>query len=455
MKTIGKYEVRGLLGRGGMGAVYKVRLPVVGKLVALKLLAPHPYLVTLLGEEEIRRRFVAEAVTMARLRHPNIVAIWDFHDSDDLTFFVMEYFCKNLGSIIGETYRTERASRILSVDKAIDYTVQILTGLERLHHAGIVHRDVKPYNVLVTEQDTAKLTDFGLSALHGELFGGPSNLMVGSPYYAAPEQETDPNGVDCRADLYSVGVMLYRMLTGGLPQEERKPLELLHSDLDEQWDAFVVKSLARERGDRFHSAESMMATLENLNRERLKKKEKVCAFSPETDSPETEEVSSHMGQSRLHLRSKPVKVRPKAARDLFGVDGNWRPRAYVENDFQLHGEDEVRDRRTGLTWQRGGSDYPLTWREARDYVAALNRDASPDFPWRLPTIAELMSLITEIPRAGDLCTAPVFSTVQRWLWSCDRQSFVAAWYADAELGYIAWQDFSCYYYVRAVRSEPA
>ncbi len=112
----------------------------MGKVVALKLLRPHPNLVTLLGEKEVRRRFVTEAVTMARLRHPNIVSIWDFHDSEDLSFFVMEYFCNSLGLIIGETYRVEDPSRILSVDRAIDYTLQILVGLSRLHQAGIIHQ---------------------------------------------------------------------------------------------------------------------------------------------------------------------------------------------------------------------------------------------------------------------------------------------------------------------------
>ena len=101
MKKIGKYEVCGLLGKGGMGMVYKVRMPVVGKIVALKLLSPHPNLVALLGDEEIRKQFVTEALTMARLRHPHIVAIWDFHDAEDLAFFVMEYFCNNLVVIIG------------------------------------------------------------------------------------------------------------------------------------------------------------------------------------------------------------------------------------------------------------------------------------------------------------------------------------------------------------------
>ena len=90
-----------------MAKVYKVRIPVIGKIAALKLLSPHPKLVDLLGKEEIKKLFVAEAVTMASLRHPHIVAVWDFQDSDGVTFYVMEYYCINLGIMIGETYRVE------------------------------------------------------------------------------------------------------------------------------------------------------------------------------------------------------------------------------------------------------------------------------------------------------------------------------------------------------------
>jgi serine/threonine-protein kinase len=449
MKKVGKYEIRGLLGKGGMGVVYKVRMPVVGKLVALKLLSPHPNLVTLLGEAEIRRRFVSEAVTMARLRHPNLVAIWDFHDAKDLTFFVMEYFCKSLGGVIGETYRVETASRMLSVEKAIDYTGQVLAGLVRLHDAGIVHRDIKPYNVLITEQDTAKITDFGLSALHGETFGGPSNLMVGSPYYAAPEQEDDPDSVDCRADLYPVGVMLFRMLSGVLPNGGVHRLSKHHPDLDERWDKFLAKAVAHDREDRFGTAKEMLAALKELKVSWERKKERICRFQEETPA-----VSANGQSPTVRLRQEPTKVRPKQGRERFGLDEKWRPLRYIQNDLHEQGTDRVRDSRTGLMWQRSGSDYPLTWHEAHDYIAALNETfARVGEKWRLPTIEEIMSLLTDIPRGGDLCTEPIFSSTQRWLWSCDRQSFVAAWYANVELGYVTWQDFSCYYYVRGVSSD--
>lgn len=450
MKKIGKYDVCGLLGKGGMGIVYKVRMPVVGKVVALKLLRPHPNLVTLLGEKEVRRRFVTEAVTMARLRHPNIVSIWDFHDSEDLSFFVMEYFCNNLGLIIGETYRVEDPSRILSVDRAIDYTRQILVGLSRLHQAGIIHRDIKPYNILVTDQNTVKITDFGLSKLRGEDFRGPSNLMVGSPYYAAPEQEQDPNQVDARADLYAVGVMLYRMLTGELPIDSFKSLAQSNSDLDADWDTFILKSMSQDRKDRFGSAKEMLEALDDLEIAWEKKKEKVCQM-PTTGLSIKATRTGH----RETPRSESIKARPRQAREVFGIDARWRPIHYTTNDFQVNADGTVSDKTTGLIWQESGSDYPVTWHEAHGYIQELNHKRfAGRTDWRFPTVNELMSLLTKVPRAMDLCIEPIFDQNQRWLWGSDRRSFVAAWYVSVDMGYVSWQDFSCYYFVRAVSSHP-
>jgi serine/threonine-protein kinase len=449
VKKIDKYEVCGLLGKGGMGIVYKVRMPVVDKMVALKLLSPHPNLVALLGEEELKRLFLTEAVTMARLRHPNIVAIWDFHESEDLTYFVMEYFCNNLGVIMGETYHVEEPCRIVRVDKAIHYTRQILEGLSRLHQAGIIHRDIKPYNILVTDQDTIKITDFGLSQLRGETFQGPRNLMVGSPYYAAPEQEEDPNQVDVRADIYPVGIMLYRMLTGALPINSFRRLSECNPDLDTDWDGFLLKAIARDRESRFDSAKEMLKALDGLEIAWEEKKEKVCQMPTKGLSKKTDQTVS-----RRILRSESIKVRPRRAREVFGTDARWRPAQYVRNDFQVNEDGTVADKATELIWQQAGSDHPMTWYEAHDYVQQLNQKRfAGSANWRLPTISELMSLLTDVPRVGDLCIEPVFDQHERWLWSSDRRSFVAAWYVSVDMGYVCWQDFSCYYYVRAVCSQ--
>ncbi|MEA4855813.1 serine/threonine-protein kinase, partial [Solidesulfovibrio sp.] len=221
MRTIGKYTLLGVLGRGGMGAVFRVRIPVVGRIVALKLLRPNEMTLGLWGRERVERAFREEAARLGGLRHQNLVEVFDYGQADGRPYFVMDYYGESLGSILGETYRVEEPSRRLPVSRAVGYADQLLSGLARLHHAGIVHRDVKPFNLLVTDRDVLKITDLGLSKARGERFDGPANLKVGSPYYAAPEQEDDPDAADARADLFAAGVTFFRMLTGRLPASSR------------------------------------------------------------------------------------------------------------------------------------------------------------------------------------------------------------------------------------------
>ncbi len=432
-----------MLGRGGMGKVYKVRIPVVGKISALKLLQPNPHLVSLLGKERIRERFISEAVTLAKLRHPNIVEILDFDEEAGNPFYLMDYYFNNLGTTIGETYRTEQPSRIIRMERAVAYTRQILSGLACLHHFGIIHRDIKPFNILMTAYDTVKICDFGLSKLRGETFGGPQNLKVGSPWYSAPEQSDDPDRVDASADLYSVGVMLYRMLTGNLPAAPYLPPSRFNPSLDWQWDRFIGQAISTNPYRRFPSASEMLEVLENLNAQWEADREKICQVYPVSLPREQKEPILH--------RMECLKVSAKDARETFAADELWRPITFIRNDFDPDPKSQtVADRATGLLWQQSGSDYPMNWRAARDYIEGLNRGRfGGRSNWRLPTVDELLSLVTEHPR-GDFCIEPVFDRRQQWLWSCDRKSFIAAWYVSMDLGFVWWQDFSGFYSVRAV-----
>ncbi|HVO83647.1 MAG TPA: protein kinase [Syntrophobacteria bacterium] len=448
MRRIGRYEICGLLGKGGMSTVYKVRIPVLGKIAALKLLAPHPHLVALVGMEGIRRRFESEAMALGRLRHANIVAVWDYGEADGQPFFIMEYYCNNLGLVIGETYQLEHPSRILSLDKIFHYGRQILGALSCLHQAGIVHRDLKPANVLLTDDDRVKICDFGLSRLRGEPFPRPPNLMVGSSYYAAPEQEVDPDSVDARADLYAMGVLLLRLVTGRLVMDGEERARGHRADLDSRWYSFLARAAAPDRRDRFSSARDMAAALERLATQWEARKEKNCgqllAQEPSVQAP-TARVRP--------LRKRAIKVGSRQAQEAFGLDELWRPRRYFSNDFRENGDGTVTDLAAGLTWERDGSDFPMTWDQAHAYVGRLDATRfSGRTAWRLPTVAELLSLLSEAPHAGDLCIPSVFAQDRRWLWSCDRRSFVAAWYVSIDLGFVWWQDFSCSYFVRAVCS---
>ncbi|MBI5593379.1 MAG: DUF1566 domain-containing protein [Deltaproteobacteria bacterium] len=449
MKSIGKYEILGLLGRGGMGKIFKVRLPVIGKIAAMKLLAPNPFLVDILGMDRIEALFIAEAVTMAGLRHPNLLEIWDFDKADGRYFYTMDYYCNNLGAMMGESSRIELPSRIMPTERVLHYIRQTLEGLACLHHAGIVHRDIKPFNILITDQDAVKIGDFGLSKLRGEAAGSPRNLKIGSPFYAPPEQETDPDHVGFSADLYAVAVMLYRMLTGSLPQASpAPPASQINSDTDENWDQFLLKAMSPKPRDRFNSAGQMLNALEKLEADWMIRKERACNF---LNNQQTKPIANS-GMNSFRPRKEPVRIRPREARTFFGLDDLWRPRQYITNRFHSLDGHRVLDQSTGLTWQQAGSPYPLTWKQAKAYIRNLNREQSAGSgSWRFPTVAELMSIVTRPSRGLDLCMEPVFDPSQKWLWSADKRSFMAAWYLSMDLGFVSWQDMTGYYYVKGVR----
>jgi serine/threonine-protein kinase len=447
MRYIGKYTIRGLLGRGGMGKIFKVEHPLIGKIFALKLLDPNPLLVSLLGWNPIVDMFKTEALTMAGLRHPNIVEILDYDESSAKPYYLMEYYVNNLGVMIGETFRTEQASRTIQIEKAIRYTVQTLNGLDCLHHAGIIHRDIKPYNLLVTDHDTIKICDFGLSKIRGEKFEGPPSLKVGSAWYASPEQEDDPDSVDFSADLYAVGILLYRMLTGILPEDDYAPVRRFNADLDHTWDDFIRKAIAPVPGKRYPSAAKMLADLKLLQAAWEAQKDQIC------DLPELKKAPrAAAAKPPVTPRCRPIKIGPRHAKEAFALDNLWRPARFAQNEFEVNSDGTISDRATGLVWQQSGARYPMTWPQAKAYVQALNSSQfAGSSTWRLPTIDELTTLITDLPRGEAYCIEPIFDQRQKWIWSCDRRSFTAAWYVSIDMGYVAWQDFSGYYHVRAVR----
>jgi serine/threonine-protein kinase len=447
MKFIGKYQIRGLLGRGGMGKIFKVEHPTIGKIFALKLLDPDPLLVTLMGLDKIVDMFKTEAITIAGLRHPHIVELLDYDESDGKPYYLMEYYVNNLGIMIGETFRAERASRTIKIEKAIHYTRQTLNGLACMHHAGIIHRDIKPYNLLVTDHDTIKICDFGLSKLRGETFEGPPQLKFGSAWYAPPEQENNPDSVTFSADLYAVGITIYRMLTGVLPEEDYVPVSRFNEDLDDSWDEFIKKAISPRPVERYPSAGEMLTDLRQLEAAWETQKGQICRL-PETGKS----VILDSKTDRAAPRSIPIKISPRDARDTFSLDELWRPETYLPNEFEVNPDRTIADRATGLVWQQSGSEFPMTWFQASGYVQELNSfQFAGSCDWRLPTIDELATLLTELPHGADYCIEPVFSQRQKWIWSCDRRSFTAAWYVSIDMGYVAWQDFTGYYYVRAVR----
>ncbi|MCL2459273.1 MAG: protein kinase [Desulfobulbus sp.] len=435
MQQIGRYQVIRRLGKGGMGSVYKAIVPVIDKVVAIKLLDPNELLEDILGFDQLREIFTFEARTMAAFNQPFLVTANDFdHDQRGRPFFVMDYICNNLGEMMGETFRIEEDSRVIRATKVLHYGRQILAALDFLHHHNIVHRDIKPQNILVTDEDTVKICDFGMALVEGVSFSGPDNMQIGSPCYTPPEQRKNPKAVDGRADLYSVGVLLYRMLTGALPGMQSFSLSLINPQYDSSWDVFFAKALCWRPEERFQSAAEMLAAFERLT---------LGPAAPTAECP-----LPAPGEIPVRLRSEPVDVRRSRARPHFAVNALFSPLESVCNRLE-EGEEVVIDRTTGLMWQRQSSRYPLTLAGARQYVDRLNAQSHARCRnWRLPTVNELLSLLSVAERRE--LTGGSTARRGQWLWSCDRHGQHESWYVNVSMGYAGVQDIYCLNYVRAV-----
>lgn len=419
MKTIGRYEVVGRLGRGGMSMVYKARAPVTGRLVALKILQPRDSLFAeLVGEERLKELFVAEAKIMGGISHDHVAKILDCDEHEGQPFIVLEYFAHSLGAFIGESYRVETPSRIISAAKTKTYLVHALKGLERLHFAGIVHRDIKPYNLMLTSDDRVKIIDFGLSRVRGEERTAVPGMQVGSPFYTAPEQEKDPQRADGRADLYSLGILGLRMLTGRLfdGRQGAAVASATNPEVGPLWDGWFQRSVARRPEERFQTAQEMRLALHALP---PSEKPIICG---------RDQLSTLSSGS---VRSEPTRLMLKDIRVCLGLDELFRPLVYPVQDFAAVGPLVALERNSRLQWQRFGAGFALDWHQAGEYVAHLNstcwqgRDN-----WRLPTAAEACTTLKP-PLHGVACSSwPLFDPSIHWLWTSDACSKKQAWSID-------------------------
>src|SRR5262245_52016794 len=202
--TLGQYHLIELIGRGGMSSVYKARQLALDRFVAVKVLLPHQADTT-----EFRERFSREAKAIAQMNHPNILPIIDYGQAGDLSYIVMKY-------VQGGTL-AERLKHPVDLATAVQLISQISAALDHAHSRGIIHRDVKPANVLLDENEWVQLADFGLAKIMaGDQFLTGSGLSLGTPAYLSPEQGQG-EAIDHHADIYSLGVILYEMITGRLP----------------------------------------------------------------------------------------------------------------------------------------------------------------------------------------------------------------------------------------------
>lgn len=250
------YEILGLLGRGGMGAVYLARQKSLNREVAIKVLPP----IVDDGEMRFAERFQSEAQAMARLNHPGIVAVYDAGETPGgLLYFVMEFV---QGTDVQQMIADQGH---LPAEHAYAIAVHVCDALAYAHENGLIHRDIKPANIMVDMQGRVKVADFGLAkAINAQTGFTQSNMAVGTPDFVAPEALIAGESVDERADLYAVGVMLYQMLTGQIPRGAFKPASALVPGVDARFDDIVSKAMQVDRNDRHSSATELRQHLDSL-----------------------------------------------------------------------------------------------------------------------------------------------------------------------------------------------
>ena len=264
-KLDGRYLIESLIGVGGMANVYKGRDIRTNNAIAVKVLKEE-----FLDNEELVRRFKNESKAISILDHPNIVKVYDVSVTDQLQYIVMEY----IDGITLKEYLKQRGGA-LTWKEVIHFATQVLSALEHAHSKGIVHRDVKPQNIMLQADGSIKMMDFGIARFSRAQSQTVSDKAIGSVHYISPEQAKGDH-TDARTDIYSVGVMLYEMLSGHLPfdgsgtvsiaimqiSEKPKPLAQVAPNVPEGLRQITEKAMEKDPADRYQSAAEMLAAIQ-------------------------------------------------------------------------------------------------------------------------------------------------------------------------------------------------
>jgi serine/threonine protein kinase len=266
---IGPYKLVSLLGRGGMGEVYRALDSRLDRTVALKILPAD-----VAEDPDRKKRFVIEAQAASRLSHPNVATIYDIGETDGIAFIAMEY-------VEGETLEGRMKRRRLSPIEIRTILRQIAEALDEAHSKGITHRDIKPANLMITARGEVKVLDFGLAKISPHTVSPDvtsmqtlPGLLMGTVEYMSPEQALG-RGVDCRTDIFSLGIVLYQMATGQSPfasisvgetidrilHGEPEPISVLNPGIPQDLEVVIQRCLEKDRERRFQSARDLLADL--------------------------------------------------------------------------------------------------------------------------------------------------------------------------------------------------
>jgi len=268
-RTISHYRILAKLGEGGMGVVYKAKDLKLKRTVALKFLPPE-----LTRDDDAKTRFIHEAQAASSLDHPNICNIHEVDETDDSQLFIA------MACYEGETLKERITRGPLPLNQSVDIARQVAEGLAKAHEQGIIHRDIKPANIFLTTDGLVKIVDFGLAKLSGQTRMTRDGTTLGTVAYLSPEQARGEE-VDARADIWSLGVTLYEMVTGRLPFEGEHEQAVLRSILDDEpesvtalrarvpmeMDRVLGKCQAKNPEERYQTAADLIADLDNSKKE--------------------------------------------------------------------------------------------------------------------------------------------------------------------------------------------
>lgn len=265
----GRYELIEIIGEGGMSTVYKARDRVLDRIVAVKILREE-----FSQDKGFVASFKTEALSAASISHPNIVNIYDVGSENDVYYIVMEF-------VDGQTLKSIiRRQGPLSVERAVDIAIMVCDGVHHAHEKGIIHRDIKPQNILITEHGMVKVADFGIARAVSSSTLTYGNNIVGSVHYFSPEQARG-EAINRTADIYSIGCVLYEMLTGKVPFNADSPITValmhindeppspraINPEIPPALEAIIFKAMAKLPAQRFQTAQEMRNTLLNLNKD--------------------------------------------------------------------------------------------------------------------------------------------------------------------------------------------
>ena len=312
-----RYEILERIGTGGMAIVYKAKCHRLNRLVAIKILKSD-----LAQNEEFRRRFNAESQAVAQLSHPNIVSVYDVSRGGDMEYIVMEL----IDGITLKQYMEKRVQR--NGRESLHFITQIMRGLSHAHSRGIIHRDIKPQNIMVLRDGSVKVADFGIACL-ADSAQTLTQEALGSVHYISPEQARGDRP-DARSDIYSSGVVLYEMLTGRLPFEGESAVSVaiqhlssiplapreINPDIPEQLELICMKAMAPDLEHRYQSADAMIADLEAFRKNpEVEMKFDLSDLRPEENDEPTRTIRTMPSHTVTIPVHQPERNYPRRERD--------------------------------------------------------------------------------------------------------------------------------------------